>query len=96
MVKIQPPSSTLHIVTDASAQTSTSSNGEFFIPLSKLSITMCMAIDALIDLVIDEQLPDSTSCRHIVHPEFLVFVLQGCIVGPLVNMDFVLKKCWVN
>ena len=46
MVKIQPPSSTLHIVTDASAQTSTSSNGEFFIPLSKLSIIMCMAIDA--------------------------------------------------
>jgi len=47
MEKIKPPSSTLRIVTDASAQTSTSSNGEFFIPFSKLSVMMCMAIDAL-------------------------------------------------
>ena len=50
MGKIQPPSSTLRIVTDASAQTSTSSSGEFFIPFSKLSIMMRMAIDALTSL----------------------------------------------
>ena len=65
------------------------------IPSLKLSTMMCMAIDALTLLLTNNILIRPPAVTLSFQVSF-VFVRRAWIIGPLVVMDFVLKRFWVS